>query len=78
MLNLVTDYGDLDLTFQPSGTDGYPDLIQNADERAVGTVTIRLAALADIVRSKEAAGRDKDLRALDELYDLLRHSATRE
>lgn len=72
MLNLTTPYGDLDITFQPSGTGGYPDLIKNAEERNLGTVTIRIAALADIVRSKEAAGRDKDIRALDELYELLR------
>jgi hypothetical protein len=46
-------------------------LIQHAEERSLGTITIRVAALADIVRSKEAAGRDKDIRALTELYELL-------
>jgi hypothetical protein len=74
MLNLTTDLGDLDITFHPSGTAGYPDLIQNAEERDLGTVTIRIAALADIVRSKEAAGRDKDIRALTELHELLRRA----
>ena len=72
MLNLTTKYGDLDITFHPSGTDGYPDLIKNAEERNLGTVTIRIATLADIVRSKAAAGRDKDIEALTELYELLR------
>ena len=72
MLNLTTTYGDLDITFHPSGTDGYPDLIKNAEERHLGTVTIRIATLADIVRSKAAAGRDKDIEALTELYELLR------
>jgi predicted nucleotidyltransferase len=71
MLNLTTEAGDLDITFRPSGTEGYPDLIQHAEERSFGTITIRVAALADIVRSKEAAGRDKDIRALTELYELL-------
>ncbi|MCA1712722.1 MAG: hypothetical protein LC789_14245 [Actinobacteria bacterium] len=33
--------------------------------------TVRLASLADIVRSKEAAGRDKDRRALPVLRELL-------
>lgn len=74
MLNLKTDYGDLDITFQPSGTDGYPDLIKNAEERRVGTVTIRIASLADIVRSKAAAGRNKDIEALTELHELLRRA----
>lgn len=71
MLNLTTDFGDLDITFRPSGTDGYEDLVQGAEDRQVGTLTIRVAALADVVRSKEAAGRDKDIRALTELYQLL-------
>lgn len=74
MLNLTTDSGDLDISFHPSGTDGYADLVRSAQERSLGTVTIRLAALADIVRSKEAAGRDKDIRALTELYELLRRA----
>lgn len=74
MLNLKTDYGDLDITFQPSGTGGYPDLIKNAEERSLGSVTIRIASLADVVRSKEAAGRNKDIEALTELYELLRRA----
>jgi hypothetical protein len=74
MLNLTTTFGDLDITFQPSGTAGYEDLIVNAEERDLGGLSIRIAALADVVRSKEAAGRDKDIRALGELYELLRRS----
>ena len=35
---------------------------------------VRVAALADIIRSKEAAGRDKDIEALTELYVLLKAS----
>lgn len=71
MLNLTTKYGDLDLTFQPSGTTGFDDLNLHATDQAVGTVRIRVAALSDVIRSKEAAGRDKDIRALTELYPLL-------
>jgi hypothetical protein len=74
MLNLTTTFGDLDITFQPSGTAGYEDLIVNAEERDLGGISIRIASLADVVRSKEAAGRDKDIRALGELYELLRRS----
>lgn len=74
MLNLTTEFGDLDITFQPSGTEGYDDLIVNAEERDLAGLEIRVAALADIVRSKEAAGRDKDIRALAELHELLRRS----
>jgi hypothetical protein len=31
MLNLTTKFGDLDLTFTPSGTAGYPDLSEHAE-----------------------------------------------
>jgi hypothetical protein len=69
-LNLRTPYGDLDLTFEPSGTGGYPDLARSAEERAVAGMVVRVASLDDIIRSKEAAGRDKDVAALPELYRL--------
>jgi hypothetical protein len=72
MLNLTTRFGDLDIAFRPSGTEGYPDLAGQAEDWAVGAITIRVASLADVIRSKEAAGRDKDVRALGELYGLLR------
>jgi len=69
--NLTTDYGDLDITAEPSGTEGYLDLQQDARPAHVAGVSIQLASLADIVRSKEAAGRDKDRRALPLLRELL-------
>lgn len=72
MLNLTTRHGNLDLAFQPSGTRGYPDLAGRAVERSVGVLRIQVAALGDIIRSKESAGRDKDLEALTELYALLK------
>jgi hypothetical protein len=69
--NLTTDYGDLDITVEPSGTRGYEDLRQDAQPAKLGAAGIQLASLADIVRSKEAAGRDKDRRALPVLRELL-------
>ncbi|SDY99438.1 hypothetical protein SAMN05661080_05220, partial [Modestobacter sp. DSM 44400] len=36
----------------------------------VGGVRVRVAALEDVIRFKEAAARDKDIRALPELYRL--------
>lgn len=69
--NLTTRYGDLDITFTPSGTQGYDDLKRDAVEVTIRGATIRLAALVDIVRSKEAAGRDKDRRALPILRELV-------
>ena len=69
--NLTTKYGDLDITLTPSGTQGYDDLKRDAFEVTIRGVTMRLASLADIVRSKEAAGRDKDRRALPVLRELV-------
>lgn len=69
--NLTTRYGDLDISMTPSGTHGYDDLRQDAVEVVIRGVPVLLASLADIVRSKSAAGRDKDRRALPVLRELL-------
>ena len=64
---LTTRAGDLDLVFRPAGTQGYADLVRHADQLTVSTdpeVTVAVASLADVIRSKEAAGRDKDRAAL--------------
>ena len=66
--NLTTRFGNLDITTRPSGTEGYEDLQHNADPRPVATgLHINVASLADIIRSKTAAGRAKDLAALPQL-----------
>ena len=59
--------GDLDLVVSPAGTEGYRDLIRDADELKVATepdLAVQVASLADVIRSKEAAGREKDRAAL--------------
>lgn len=60
LLNLQTRLGALDLCFVPTGTGGYDDLREDAVEFPIRGLRIRVASLADIIRSKEAAGRDKD------------------
>lgn len=69
-LNLRTPVGDIDLTFEPDGTNGYEDLVRGAQTRNVGTVQVLVASLTDVIRSKTAAGRQKDLLALPELRRL--------
>ncbi|HVV76344.1 MAG TPA: nucleotidyl transferase AbiEii/AbiGii toxin family protein [Mycobacteriales bacterium] len=69
-LNLRTPHGDLDLSFEPDGTRGYEDLAAHATARTVAGITVHVASLNDIIRSKEAAGRRKDEAALPELYAL--------
>lgn len=66
-LTLVTTYGPLDLSFVPDGTTGYDDLAKSAITVSALGVQFPVAALADIIRSKEAAGRAKDLEHLPAL-----------
>lgn len=70
-LSLVTRAGLLDVSFLPDGTKGYPDLREKAELREPLGVAVRVAALEDVIRSKEAAGRTKDEDALPELRALL-------
>ena len=72
MLNLVTDFGILDLTFEPAGSlGGYAGWNADAssEEIAAGLV-VRVAALDDIIESKRTANRPKDHRALPYLESL--------
>ena len=69
--NLVCAHGEFDLSFRPSGTDGYDDLIRDARMGKVGDQDLPVASLSDIARSKLAAGRPKDMRALPTLYEAM-------
>ncbi|MGH9208643.1 MAG: hypothetical protein ACRD1G_19180 [Acidimicrobiales bacterium] len=74
MWNLVCPYGELDVSFRPSGFEGgYIELSAHAHVVRVDGVEVVIADLNDVIRSKEAAGRPKDLRVLPLLY---RHRAT--
>lgn len=72
MLNLTTPFGDLDLTFRPAGPlDGYTGWAEGASEITIAAdVNVRVASLDDVIDSKRAAGRDKDVRALPYLESL--------
>ena len=71
LVHLTTQFGDLDITQNPSGTRGYSDIQRDAGVVDIGGCKVRLASLADVIRSKEAAGREKDRRALPVLRELL-------
>jgi hypothetical protein len=71
MLNLVTDHGDFDLAFRPAAfPNGFEDLIKQSVPFDVGGFVVQVAALDDVIRSKETADRDKDRAALPQLYAL--------
>jgi hypothetical protein len=69
--NLLTDHGALDLSFVPSGTQGYADLKREAVQTPTFGVVVRLASLGDVIRSKQAANRPKDQLVLPSLREIL-------
>lgn len=77
LLNLTTHAGDIDVAFTPTGTQGFRDLKRDAVSIDAGGITILVASLADIIRSKAAADREKDRRALPRLRALLERTAPR-
>ena len=67
--NLVCAAGEFDISFRPSGfAGGYAELAVSARRVRVGDVEVVVADLGDVIRSKESAGRPKDLRVLPLLY----------
>ncbi len=72
-LNLVTRFGDLDVAFDPAGISDYSQWEAGAASVTVLGVPVQVASLDDIIRSKEAADRDKDRLQLPMLRALQRH-----
>jgi len=70
--NLVTESGRLDVIFQPSGTEGYDDLIASAITYEVFGVEVPAASLADILRSKRASNRPQDQQDVLILMEMLK------
>jgi len=67
-MTLITDQGPLDLCFEPAGfPDGYEDLVDQSTTIVVAAVDVPVASLADVVASKRAAGRPKDIVVLPAL-----------
>lgn len=67
---LITDHGRLDLVFAPAGATGYEELKPRSLEVRLDDLIVRVAALDDVIRSKEATGRDRDLAQLPTLKRL--------
>jgi hypothetical protein len=71
----VTTHGFLDIALLPDGTRGYDDLRRGASrERITDALEVSVASLADVIRSKEAAGREKDRAVLPVLRQVLERS----
>lgn len=72
MLNLLTDYGDVDLVFNPSGQlSNFEQWSLRAESAELEPgLIVAIAALDDIIASKSAANRLKDQKALPYLESL--------
>ena len=64
---LTTDVGWVDLLGTPSGTAGYEDVAASADVYRLFGHDVLVASVEDLIRMKRAAGRPKDLLAIEEL-----------
>ena len=62
----------LDISMVPDGTTGYDDLAPGAVGLPFQGRFVGVAGLADVIRSKEAAGREKDIVVLPALRAHLR------
>lgn len=68
----ATPHGDLDIVVRPAGTGGFDDLVRAASRVEVAPgLSVAVAALSDVIRSKEAAGRSKDRGQLPLLRETL-------
>lgn len=72
MLNLVTDFGEMDLTFSPAGSArDFEGWKKGATLEVIDDgLTVLVASLDDIIDSKRAANRPKDQMALPYLESL--------
>jgi hypothetical protein len=66
----ITRAGLLDVVLRPDGLAGYDSIASAGVDFEVYGIPVRVAALRDIVRSKEAANREKDRAALPVLRQL--------
>lgn len=71
-VTLTTLGGPLDIAMRPDGTEGFDDLAASRELLPYGDRTVPVASLADVIRSKEAAGREKDLLVIPALRAHLR------
>jgi hypothetical protein len=72
VLTMVTDLGELDVLARPAGSPGYEALRRNADRLGLDGFSVLVASIDDLIAMKLAAGRRKDLSAVDELEAIKR------
>lgn len=63
----TTEIGWIDILATPAGVAGYDELARTADTYTLFGHRVLVASLDDLIRMKRAAGRPKDLLAVEEL-----------
>lgn len=72
VLTLETPIGLVDLLAEPDGAPGYEELKAHAVPTMLAGITVRIASIEDLIAMKKAAGRPKDLVAVEELEAIQR------
>jgi hypothetical protein len=72
VLTLETPIGLIDLLAEPDGAPTYARLRERARREVIAGVNVHIASLEDLIAMKKAAGRPKDLVALEELEAIQR------
>lgn len=74
----ATSAGPFDVCLRPAGTEGFEDLAANRQLLTYRDRDVPVASLEDVIRSKEAAGRDKDLLVIPALRAHLRRMESKD
>ena len=72
LLTLDTSAGPLDLVALPPGAPAYEVLRRRAERLDLGAFSVSVASVDDLIAMKRAAGRPKDLLAIEELEAIQR------
>lgn len=72
-----TDIGSIDLLGEVRGVGGYAECLQNSNEMELFGYPFRVLSLRELIASKRAAGRKKDLVVLPELEAILEYETAR-
>jgi hypothetical protein len=68
---LITDLGALDFLGEVAGVGSYLEVKKNSDVMAIIDMDCQVLSLDGLIRSKKAAGRERDLEVIPELEGLL-------
>jgi predicted nucleotidyltransferase len=68
---LMTDLGALDFLGEVAGVGNYLEVKKNSDVMAIFDMDCHVLSLEGLIRSKKAAGRERDLEVIPELEGLL-------